>query len=146
MPKILINLEINNNENTNIMEIDDETGIKIFQKMENNKIDLKSYFLNLINRDIYSLIYLEKDFYFNYSDNKLYLNKKEIHLSEIENKIFKLLIDNRNKIVKFEDFQNIWDDKLFFFILKNFIKRIKNKTYNELITTFPNQGYMLIIK
>ena len=146
MPKILINLEINNNENTNIMEIDDETGIKIFQKMENNKIDLKSYFLNLINRDIYSLIHLEKDFYFNYSDNKLYLNKKEIHLSEIENKIFKLLIDNRNKIVKFEDFQNIWDDKLFFFILKNFIKRIKNKTYNELITTFPNKGYMLISK
>ena len=93
MPKILINLEINNNENTNIMEIDDETGIKIFQKMENNKIDLKSYFLNLINRDIYSLIHLEKDFYFNYSDNKLYLNKKEIHLSEIENKIFKLLIN-----------------------------------------------------
>ena len=93
-----------------------------------------------------SSLVLEKDFYFNYSDNKLYLNKKEIHLSEIENKIFKLLIDNRNKIVKFEDFQNIWDDKLFFFILKNFIKRIKNKTYNELITTFPNQGYMLIIK
>ncbi len=143
MSEILIDFKTNK-EKKETIKIDCEIGIKIFQKIEKNQMDLKSYFLDLINNDISSIIYLKKGFYFNCVDSKLYINKKEIQLSEIEQKVFQLLIDNRNKIVKFEDFKHIWKDKIFLFILKNFIKQIKNKTYSELIEIVPNQGYKLI--
>ena len=112
--------------------------------LTNKEQNLESYILKLIDRDINSKVYFEKGFYFDYYRDKLLHEDKEIELTKTEYKIFRILLNTKNSIVTYEqifnEIENISKSKLSIFVAK-----IKIKTYERLIKTVRNRGYLMII-
>ena len=127
------------------LDINDELGKKVSDRLNRRNINLDSYLLELIQKDIDSKIYFNKDLSFDYASRKLYIRNEEIFLKPYEYKVLKLLVDNKNEIVKIEDFQSLWEKEMTRFSLRNYIKQIRDKTYPELIVNSSNVGYKLII-
>ena len=127
------------------LDINDELGKKVSDRLNRRNINLDSYLLELIQKDIDSKIYFNKDFSFDYTSWKLYIRNEEIFLKPYEYKVLKLLVDNKNEIVKIEDFQSLWEKEMTRFTLRNYIKQIRDKTYPELILNISNVGYKLIV-
>ena len=107
MPKLEINIDISN-----------ELKEKITERLSRRNINLDLYLLELIQEDIDSKIYFKKDFSFDYASRKLYIKNEEIFLKPYEYKVLKLLVDNKNEIVKIEDFQSLWEKEMTRFTLK----------------------------
>lgn len=111
--------------------------------LTNKEQNLESYILKLIDRDINSKVYFEKGFYFDYYRDKLLHEDKEIELTKTEYKIFRILLNNKNSIVTYEqifnEIENISKSTLSIFVAK-----IKIKTYERLIKTIRHRGYMMI--
>jgi DNA-binding response OmpR family regulator len=127
------------------LDINDELKEKVSERLNRRDINLDSYVLELIQKDIDSKIYFNKDLSFDYVSRKLYIRNEEIFLKPYEYKVLKLLVDNKNEIVKIEDFQSLWEKEMTRFTLRNYIKQIRDKTYPELILNISNVGYKLIV-
>ena len=127
------------------LDINDELGKKVSDRLNRRNINLESYISELIKKDIDSKIYFNKDLSFDYVSRKLYIGNEEIFLKPYEYKVLKLLVDNKNEIVKIEDFQSLWEKEMTRFTLRNYIKQIRDKTYPELILNISNVGYKLIV-
>ena len=127
------------------LDINDELEKKVSERLNRRNINLDSYLLELIQKDIDSKIYFNKDFSFDYTSRKLYIRNEEIFLKPHEYKVLKLLVENKNEIVKIENFQSLWEKEMTRFSLRNYIKQIRDKTYPELIVNSSNVGYKLII-
>ena len=127
------------------LDINDELGKKVSDRLNRRNINLDSYLLELIKKDIDTRIYFNEDFSFDYASRKLYIGNEEIFLKPYEYKVLKLLVDNKNEIVKIEDFQSLWEKEMTRFSLRNYIKQIRDKTYAELILNISNVGYKLIV-
>ena len=127
------------------LDINDELEKKVSDRLDRRNINLDSYLLELIQKDIDSKIYFNKDLSFDYASRKLYIGNEEIFLKPYEYKVLKLLVDNKNEIVKIEDFQSLWEKEMTRFSLRNYIKQIRDKTYPELILNISNVGYKLIV-
>ena len=112
--------------------------------LTNKEQNLESYILKLIDRDINSKVYFEKGFYFDYYRDKLLHEDKEIELTKTEYTIFRILLNTKNSIVTYEqifnEIENISKSTLSIFVAK-----IKIKTYERLIKTVRNRGYLMII-
>jgi DNA-binding response OmpR family regulator len=134
MPKLNIKLDINN-----------ELKEKVSERLNRRNINLESYISELIKKDIDTRIYFNKDFSFDYASRKLCIGNEEIFLKPYEYKVLKLLVDNKNEIVRIEDFQSLWEKEMTRFSLRNYIKQIRDKTYPELIVNSSNVGYKLIV-
>ena len=127
------------------LDIDKDLENKINTMVLTNKEqNLESYILKLIDRDINSKVYFEKGFYFDYYRDKLLHEDKEIELTKTEYKIFRILLNTKNSIVTYEqifnEIENISKSTLSIFVAK-----IKIKTYERLIKTVRNRGYLMII-
>ena len=76
--------------------------------------------------------------------DKLLHEDKEIELTKTEYKIFRILLNTKNSIVTYEqifnEIENISKSTLSIFVAK-----IKIKTYERLIKTVRNRGYLMII-
>ena len=127
------------------LDINDELKEKVSDRLNRRNINLDSYVLELIQKDIDSKIYFNKDLSFDYASRKLYTGNEEIFLKPYEYKVLKLLVDNKNEIVKIEDFQSLWEKEMTRFSLRNYIKQLRDKTYPELIVNSSNVGYKLIV-
>ncbi len=70
----------------------------------------------------------------------------EINFTKIELQLFKLLVSNLNNITKIEDIAElIWRKKNFSRIsLRAYIKKIRDKTYSNLIVNKSNIGYKIV--
>lgn len=135
---IMINLTIN-------LIIDENLHKKISDKLIIDKINISQYLENLIMRDFDTNISLGNGYYYNNSTKKIIYNSDEIILTTIEISIFELLLENRNEVVKLEEFQKIWNKKeMSIFTLRNFIKQIRDKTYPNLIKNISSIGYKMI--
>lgn len=137
----MINLSIN-------LTIDETLNKKILEKLSRDKIDISQYLENLIVKDFNTEIYLGNGYSYNNSIKKIIYNfNEEIILTAIELKIFELLLENKNQIVKLEELEKIWNKKeMSLFTLRNFIKKIRDKTYPELIKSVSNVGYKMVIQ
>lgn len=134
----MINLTIN-------LIIDENLHKKISDKLLIDKINISQYLENLIRRDFDTNISLGNGYYYNNLTKKIIYNSDEIILTSIEISIFELLLENRNEVVKLEEFQKIWNKKeMSIFTLRNFIKQIRDKTYPNLIKNISNIGYKMI--
>ena len=135
---IMINLTIN-------LIIDENLHKKISDKLLIDKINISHYLENLIRRDFDTNISLGNGYYYNNLTKKIIYYSDEIILTSIEISIFELLLENRNEVVKLEEFQKIWNKKeMSIFTLRNFIKQIRDKTYPNLIKNISNIGYKMI--
>ena len=129
--------------NVNIY-IADELEKKVIEKINRNKVDINSYILELIEKDISSRVYFDNNFSFDYVTKKLYSNDKEVTLKPMEYKVFKLLLDNKNEIVGFERFQLIWRNESISSRLRIHIKNLRDLTYPKFIINHSKVGYRLI--
>lgn len=124
--------------------VNKEVGKKVNTFLENKKVDIHEYVSKLIDEDINSKIYFEKDFYFHYKMNKLFNGENEISFSKLEYKIFKYLLDNVNKLIKYDELLDVIG------INKrnnlcNIVTKIRAKTYRGLIKSVRDEGYVITI-
>ena len=136
MPKILIDLDI-----------DDDLKNNIEEKLKNKNLLIKDYILELIQKDIEKTIDFN-GYSYSFEFNKLLYEDKEVKFTTIENDLFRYLLNNANNIMSTDDIHlNIWKDKkMTLFTLRNIIRSIREKTYHKLIKNVSNRGYMLVIE
>ena len=136
MPKILIDLDI-----------DDDLKNNIEEKLKNKNLLIKDYILELIQKDIEKTIDFN-GYSYSFEFNKLLYEDKEVKFTTIENDLFRYLLNNANNIMSTDDIHlNIWKDKkMTLFTLRNVIRSIREKTYHKLIKNVSNRGYMMVIE
>lgn len=112
----------------------------IDEKLLISTIDLCSNFL-FTNKKIQ----FENGFYFDLSRELLFQNKKIIKLTKTERKLTKLLVENINHLVTYEDISDVvWSGKNFsIYSLRNVIKHIREKTDECFIKNSSNRGYVI---
>ena len=137
MPKILIDLDINDDLKNNIEE-----------KLKTRKLKIEEYVLELIKNDIDSVIDFNDNYSYNFSFNKLFFKNQEIKLTSTEDKLFRLLLNNANNLVSLKEIENVvWAGKYMSrFTLRNKIKVLRDKTYHDLIVNSSNNGYLMHIE
>lgn len=136
--------------------------ILITSEMHNKILDLSDYIKlrNIILKDIntdyikyYVALTLKKTtivnfndgYYFDMNKDKLYCNGRDIKLTLLETQLFKYLIDNRKKIVSYEEIKNsVWGERKFtIFGMRNIINKIREKSYYDIITNVSKSGYII---
>lgn len=107
-------------------------------------LGLEEYVNKLIYKDINGVVRLGNGFHYDKATEKLYSGAKyEVRLTRIEEKLFKLLLENKGCIVSIEDIKaTVWHGKnMTRFTLRNKIKTLRDKTFYELIKNHSNIGY-----
>lgn len=99
--------------------------------------------LNYLNSN--KKVQLEDGFHFDKSREMLFLGKKIIKLTKTEKKLVKLLAENPNNLVSYEQIENVvWKGKVFsIYSLRNLIMSIRDKTSENFIKNYSNKGYIL---
>ena len=124
------------------LNVDENLKKILDNKVNNIDLDMETYILQLIKKDIESILYLEEDFYFDINKNKLFNGNKEINLTRNQFKIFKYLLDNQNRIITYEQLEQVLKDVTRDSI-RNFMMQLRTKTYRHLIKTVNNNGYKI---
>lgn len=118
--------------------------------IEKNKLSLGEYVKDSINY-LNKLGFEYKNIFNINNDNILIKNKRIDIFTDYESKILKMLIINKNEIVKFDYIaDNLWNnnDKYSLWTIAKHIQNIRNKIEKEgvnpqIIQTFRKQGYIL---
>ena len=107
---------------------------------------VEDYVLDLISKDINSKIYFKNEIYFDYEKQKLFNKDEEIIFTRLEYKLFRFLLNNLNTLVTFEQIKSfVWkNENVTRFTIRNFIKKIRDKTYRDLVFCKSNCGYILL--
>ncbi len=130
------------------LNIEEDLLLRIINKSKDDSITVEEYVLNLLEKDVSKKIFFENEFYFDSEKQKLFENETEILLTKKEFEIFKLLLDNANQITTINDIKTIvWNsnsDNVSIFTIRNFILKLRAKTYPGLIKNKSNNGYMLV--
>lgn len=119
---------------------------KKIQKKLDNKNSIEDYLFELIRKNINSKIYFNEDIYFDYEKQKLFNKNEEIIFTRLEYRLFRFLLNNLNKLVTIEQLKScVWrNENTTRFTIRNFIKRLRDKTCSELIKCKSNCGYILL--
>jgi DNA-binding response OmpR family regulator len=90
-------------------------------------------------------IFVKDDTFYDKGRKLILVKEKEISLTKKEAEFLELLIENKNAIVTKEMIDNvIWEnDTMSEPALKNFLLRIRKKTYRDLFYTIQGVGYRL---
>lgn len=135
MENICLNLTINKNIKS-----------KMETKLEKLNINFDNYIESLIKKDIEFYIEFDEGFFYDLSTNKL-LNrfKTEITFTRLERNLFNLLLKEKGRIVSSDEIKEIvWRDReMSIFSLRNVIKKIRDKTYKDIIKTYSSNGYKI---
>lgn len=133
------------------LNLSKEQQVKLNKKLKKNKQTLTEYLISLVLKDIEGKYNLGKGFYYDLESNRLFNKKDEVVLlSKLENSILKYLIlvqdEDKNKKVSAEElYDKCWDRRKEFsiFTVRNFIKRIRDKTHYDIINNTSNIGYSI---
>lgn len=95
--------------------------------------------------EINKKVQFENGYHFDVSREELFQGKKLIKLTKTEKKLIKLLAENPNTLVSYEDISGfVWKGKVFsIYSLRNVIKHIREKTDETFIQNSSNRGYIL---
>lgn len=87
----------------------------------------------------------EDGYYYDMSRELLFRGKELIKLTKTERNLIKLLAENVNMLVTYEEISNtVWEGKNFsIFSLRNVVKHIREKTSEEFIQNSSNRGYII---
>lgn len=130
------------------LSINEDLFYKILDNLYLEKITIENYILKLIEKDLSSVVFLGNGLNYYVDKEKIYSkDNKEIFLTKIEEKVFKLLINNLDRVVSVEEFYaNIWKNRnISIYSLRNKIMSIRSKLYPELIINVSNRGYKINI-
>lgn len=134
------------NNNSNNLELYKLANVYTIIKTPIDESSLKTSVelcLNFINSN--KKVQLEDGFHFDTTREMLFLGKKIIKLTKTEKKLVKLLAENSNNLVNYEQIENIvWKGKVFsIYSLRNLIMSIREKTSENFIKNYSNKGYIL---
>ncbi len=117
----------------------------IILKPVNKTLLLNSIELCINFLDTNKKVQFENGYHFDISREELFQGKKVIKLTKTEKKLIKLLAENPNTLVTYEDISElVWKGKVFsIYSLRNVIKHIREKTDDAFIQNSSNRGYIL---
>lgn len=112
--------------------------------LKNEKIDYIKFYIAMI-LDKSTIIHFNNGFYYDLKDYSFYCNSKKIKLTNMEDALFKYLIENRNKLVTYEDIENnVWHNKKYsIYGMRNIINQIRDKSYYDIIKNESKNGYTI---
>lgn len=87
----------------------------------------------------------EDGFYYDTNRELLFRGKELIKLTKTERNLIKILAENANMLVTYEEIsQYVWEGKSFsIFSLRNVVKHIREKTSESFIKNSSNRGYII---
>ncbi len=90
-------------------------------------------------------ICLDQDIYYDAYRERFYDNFGEISFTKFEFQVLKLLLDNSDRIINYEEIkQKVWKEKkMSIFTMRNVINKIRNKTYYNIIRNSSSKGYQI---
>jgi DNA-binding response OmpR family regulator len=90
-------------------------------------------------------ICLDNDIYYDAYRERFYDRVGEISFTKFEFHLLKLLLDNADKIVHYDDIKkHVWKDKkMSVFTMRNVVNKIRNKTYYNIIKNISSAGYQI---
>ncbi len=90
-------------------------------------------------------ICLDQDIYFDAYRERFYDKFGEITFTKFEFQLLKLLLDNYDKVVPYEDIKkHVWKEKkMSVFTMRNVVNKIRNKTYYNIIKNISSAGYQI---
>jgi DNA-binding response OmpR family regulator len=121
---------------------------KFTSKLKKDKLTDSEYILKLIENDLDSTIKLGEEFYYHRQSDKLYdKENKKIPLTKTEKKLLLTLIEYTEKIVPVDILiARSWNKtNVTIYTFRNVIKKIRDKTYYELIKNHSSLGYSINI-
>lgn len=93
-----------------------------------------------------NIINLQNDFIFDSYNLQLYKKKKNTPCSKKELVFLDFIIQNKNKVVTYEDInRSIWEGNMTNDALRSIVKELRKKTYKELIKNVSGMGYRINI-
>ena len=128
------------------LNVDPDIKYHIDKKLVKKGLSVEDYFLKLIENDLFAVVNFNHGYTFNLSSDKLLHKEDEIILANLEKKLFKYLLDNSGSIVSLDEINEmVWNGKdMSVFTLRNYINKIRSKTYHEIIINKSSRGYMMI--
>ena len=129
-----MNIELENNK------------LKFFDELSKlNNTTIEESVLKFIEDKLNSIVHFENGFYYDKSSKRLFnSNKQIIKFTNYEEEFFDLLIVNLNQFVSVNEIYNhIWDEEVSIFTLRNIVKKIRDKSYYEIIVNKNNVGYKI---
>ena len=90
-------------------------------------------------------VLLNNGIYYDSYRERFYNQTDAIAFTKFEFQVLKLLLDNHDKIIGYEEIKNkIWKDKkMSIFTMRNVINKIRNKTYYGIIVNNSSAGYRI---
>jgi len=123
--------------------IDADKILESLYKVSSNIVNKSKNIINL------KLEELNNNYYWNYEENQLYIDKKIIKLSQKETILMKLFMKNKNRVSTYEEiFLVLWEDeqhKASLQQLKPLISNLRKKIPYQKIESLSKVGYKLIL-
>ena len=129
-----------------LLEAIEVRPIKYFVKPINFD-DFDDFFSNHFNDAIRSKIYLGHNLYFDYDNSQILSKDDAMTLTQKEREFLNLLIKYNGNLVSYETIESvIWKDKFMSSdSLRTLVKKIRKKSYQDLIQNVSNTGYKIIV-
>ena len=88
---------------------------------------------------------LDKGLYYDAYRERFYDDNGAISFTRFEFDLLKLLLDNHNEIISYEEIkEKVWKEKkMSIFTMRNVVNKIRNKTYYEIIRNNSSSGYQI---
>jgi DNA-binding response OmpR family regulator len=88
---------------------------------------------------------LNHGIYYDFYRERFYDSKDAIPFTKFEFQVLKLLLDNSDKIIGYDEIkQKVWKEKkMSIFTMRNVINKIRKKTYYEIIKNNSSAGYQI---
>ena len=90
-------------------------------------------------------ILLNEGIYYDSYRERFYDSNGAIAFTKFEFQVLKLLLDNHDKIISYDDIkEQVWKEKkMSIFTMRNVINKIRNKTYYNIIRNNSSKGYQI---
>ncbi|MEA3352588.1 MAG: winged helix-turn-helix domain-containing protein [Campylobacterota bacterium] len=90
-------------------------------------------------------ILLNHGIYYDAYRERFYNDNGAISFTKFEFQVLKLLLDNHERIVSYDDIKKyVWKEKkMSIFTMRNVVNKIRNKTYYEIINNNSSKGYQI---
>jgi DNA-binding response OmpR family regulator len=130
------------------LELSEQLEKKFISKLKREELLDSEYIQKLIENDLESKIDLGEGFIYDMHLDKLFDKKRrEIEITKIEKKLLLTLIEYTDKIVPVDILiSKSWNKtNVTIYSFRNVIKKIRDKTYYELIKNHSSLGYSINI-
>ena len=139
LPVIFVTSELENR----ILQLCDNIKLRNIIVKDMNSDLLKYYVAIVLKRT--TIINFNDGYYFNMNKEEFYCNGKQIKLTALEIDLFKYLLNNRTRIVSYDEIKdNVWADRKFtIFGMRNIVNKIREKSYYDIINNVSKSGYTI---